>query len=346
MNPLLYGLEARGAEAAQPCAGGRRADGAIHLAGEGRGQGRLAGRHALRGPGLPLRRPRRRPQHPPTAKVSGHGAARSKVRCCCTLLPKRDMASNRRPTTRPPSTPPSPSRAKNGSSVAMKGAAAVAIRKSSANSLAQILKRSRVAVITAAMCQGHDARADPRGFPDHFFDVGICESHAVAFAAGLAKTGLRPMVTSTAPSCSGATTRSSRKSPCRTCRYAVAWIAPAWSGPTARRITASSISPICGRCRIWSSWRPATKHDLAPMIEWRSNCDGPDGHSLSQGRRPSPCRASRRRIELGKAEVFRGAATACSSPAARCAGVLQAADRLAEEGLDSASSTPVRQAVR
>ncbi len=30
--------------------------------------------------------------------------------------------------------------------------------------------------------------------PERFFDVGICESHAVAFAAGHAKTGLRPIV--------------------------------------------------------------------------------------------------------------------------------------------------------
>jgi 1-deoxy-D-xylulose-5-phosphate synthase len=31
-------------------------------------------------------------------------------------------------------------------------------------------------------------------FPDRFFDTGICESHAVAFAAGQAKAGLRPIV--------------------------------------------------------------------------------------------------------------------------------------------------------
>ncbi|MCS7016454.1 MAG: 1-deoxy-D-xylulose-5-phosphate synthase, partial [Gemmatales bacterium] len=30
-------------------------------------------------------------------------------------------------------------------------------------------------------------------FPDRFFDVGICEAHAVAFSAGLAKAGLRPV---------------------------------------------------------------------------------------------------------------------------------------------------------
>src|SRR5262249_23054918 len=34
-------------------------------------------------------------------------------------------------------------------------------------------------------------RAD---FPTRFFDVGICESHSVAFAAGMAKAGMRPIV--------------------------------------------------------------------------------------------------------------------------------------------------------
>ena len=31
-------------------------------------------------------------------------------------------------------------------------------------------------------------------FPDRFFDVGICESHAVGMAAGMAKAGMRPVV--------------------------------------------------------------------------------------------------------------------------------------------------------
>jgi 1-deoxy-D-xylulose-5-phosphate synthase len=52
----------------------------------------------------------------------------------------------------------------------------------------------RVAVITAAMCQGNKLEKVRADFPDRFFDTGICESHAVAFAAGLAKTGLRPIV--------------------------------------------------------------------------------------------------------------------------------------------------------
>ena len=52
----------------------------------------------------------------------------------------------------------------------------------------------RVAVITAAMCQGNMLEPIRDEFPERFFDVGICESHAVALAAGLAKAGLRPIV--------------------------------------------------------------------------------------------------------------------------------------------------------
>lgn len=52
----------------------------------------------------------------------------------------------------------------------------------------------RVTVITAAMCQGNKLEPVREQFPDRFFDVGICESHAVAFAAGQCKTGARPIV--------------------------------------------------------------------------------------------------------------------------------------------------------
>ncbi|TWU36077.1 1-deoxy-D-xylulose-5-phosphate synthase [Novipirellula artificiosorum] len=62
-----------------------------------------------------------------------------------------------------------------------------AIRKSMAED-------DRVTIITAAMCQGNKLEPVREQFPERFFDVGICESHAVAFAAGQCKTGLRPIV--------------------------------------------------------------------------------------------------------------------------------------------------------
>ncbi|MEL7496788.1 MAG: 1-deoxy-D-xylulose-5-phosphate synthase [Planctomycetota bacterium] len=58
----------------------------------------------------------------------------------------------------------------------------------------QMRHNEKVTVITAAMCQGNKLEPVREEFPDRFFDVGICESHAVAFAAGQAKVGLRPIV--------------------------------------------------------------------------------------------------------------------------------------------------------
>jgi 1-deoxy-D-xylulose-5-phosphate synthase len=55
-------------------------------------------------------------------------------------------------------------------------------------------KDSRVAVLTAAMCEGNKLQKIREAFPDQFFDTGICESHAVAFAGGMAKAGAKPVV--------------------------------------------------------------------------------------------------------------------------------------------------------
>jgi len=51
-----------------------------------------------------------------------------------------------------------------------------------------------IVAITAAMCSGTGLSEFARRFPDRFFDVGICEEHAVVFAAGLAAAGMRPFV--------------------------------------------------------------------------------------------------------------------------------------------------------
>jgi 1-deoxy-D-xylulose-5-phosphate synthase len=58
----------------------------------------------------------------------------------------------------------------------------------------RMLSDERVTVLTAAMCQGNKLEPIRERFADRFFDVGICESHAVAFAAGQCKAGLRPIV--------------------------------------------------------------------------------------------------------------------------------------------------------
>ncbi|MDB4896770.1 MAG: 1-deoxy-xylulose 5-phosphate synthase, partial [Firmicutes bacterium] len=52
---------------------------------------------------------------------------------------------------------------------------------------------SRVVAITAAMPEGMGLMKYAKEFPNRYFDVGIAEQHGVTFAAGLAKSGMRPI---------------------------------------------------------------------------------------------------------------------------------------------------------
>ena len=60
--------------------------------------------------------------------------------------------------------------------------------------IAEAEKDDRVVAISAAMPDGTGLADFRQRFGDRMIDVGICESHAVAMAAGLAKGGLRPVV--------------------------------------------------------------------------------------------------------------------------------------------------------
>ena len=63
------------------------------------------------------------------------------------------------------------------------------------NAIYRLMKDDeRFCVITAAMTQGNMLEPLREEYPKRFFDVGICEEHAVVFAAGLAKAGMRPIV--------------------------------------------------------------------------------------------------------------------------------------------------------
>lgn len=55
-------------------------------------------------------------------------------------------------------------------------------------------KDSRVIGITAGMLSGTSVCEMQKAFPERVFDVGISEGHAVTFAGGLAKDGMRPFV--------------------------------------------------------------------------------------------------------------------------------------------------------
>ena len=51
----------------------------------------------------------------------------------------------------------------------------------------------KVIALTAAMPDGTGLSKFEKVFPDRYYDTGICESHLTAMAAGMAKSGLRPV---------------------------------------------------------------------------------------------------------------------------------------------------------
>lgn len=63
------------------------------------------------------------------------------------------------------------------------------------NTLVELAEKDkRVIAITAAMPEGTGTDIFRKRFPERFVDTGICEQHAVTFAAGLASRGLRPVL--------------------------------------------------------------------------------------------------------------------------------------------------------
>src|SRR5262245_12248367 len=79
--------------------------------------------------------------------------------------------------------------------VSLKRGGSKAYTDAASSAIYEVMKENpKVTVMTAAMCQGNKLEKVRADFPDRFFDVGICESHAVAFAAGQAKAGGRPIV--------------------------------------------------------------------------------------------------------------------------------------------------------
>lgn len=85
---------------------------------------------------------------------------------------------------------------RNGDSVEyLKKGSATAFTNLVSNSIYSAMEEDeRVCVLTAAMCEGNKLQRIRDDFPNRFFDTGICEGHAVAFAAGMAKAGRRPVV--------------------------------------------------------------------------------------------------------------------------------------------------------
>jgi 1-deoxy-D-xylulose-5-phosphate synthase len=203
--------------------------------------------------------------------------------------------------------------------------------------LEQMRANPKVVIITAAMCQGNMLEPIRDEFPDRFFDVGICESHAVAFAAGLAKVGMRPIVDIYSTFMQRAYDQifqevSLQKLPVTLLLDRAGLVGA--DGPTHHGVfDLTYLRPMPNLVVM----APGDAADVAPMVDWALHHDAPVAirYPKTAGvtvERPTP-KNGEFDLRLGKAQVLRqgndGALIACGTMLDAC---MQAASLLAEDG--------------
>ena len=192
----------------------------------------------------------------------------------------------------------------------------------------------RVAIITAAMCQGNMLEPIRDEFPDRFFDVGICESHAVILAAGMAKTGIRPIVDIYSTFLQRSYDQifqelALQNLPVLLLLDRAGVVGP--DGPTHHGVFDLTYLRSMPNMTVMA---PGDGADVAPMIDWALQHDGPVAIRYPKAPAESVPREVKP-IQFGEAEVLRrgndGTFVACGATLGAC---VQAADRLAAEDLD------------
>ena len=199
----------------------------------------------------------------------------------------------------------------------------------------QMRANPKVVAITAAMCQGTMLEPVRDEFPDRFFDVGICESHAVAFAAGLAKAGLRPIVDIYSTFMQRAYDQifqevALQNLPVTLLLDRAGLVGP--DGPTHHGVFDLSYLRPMPNLAVMA---PGDAADVAPMLDWALNHDGPTAirYPKTAGGGMWPARPLCRRCpgQGGNcSQRRRWSADRLWHVAGRC---VRAADRLAEDGI-------------
>ena len=197
----------------------------------------------------------------------------------------------------------------------------------------------RVTVITAAMCQGNKLGRIRDEIPDRFFDVGICESHAVAFAAGQAKAGLRPIVDIYSTFLQRAYDQIFQEVALQNLPVTFLLDRAGLAGPDGPTHHGAF---DFGYLRVFPNMvvmAPADEHDLTRMVEFALAHPAPCAIRYPKASVPAEAvlGGTRPPIELGQSEVLRwgedGAIICCGALLGSC---LAAADKLQTEGLDVA----------
>ena len=194
-------------------------------------------------------------------------------------------------------------------------------------------KDPKVVTITAAMCQGNKLEKVRQDFPARFFDTGICESHAVAFAAGLAKSGIRPIAAIYSTFLQRAFDQlfqevALQNLPVTFCLDRAGLTGP--DGPTHHGVFDTVYLRLLPNFVVMA---PGDELDVAPMLRFALNCPGPASLRYPKANLEKVERGDAP-IELGQAEVHEwgddAMLVAYGSLFPSC---VKAAERLRQEGL-------------
>jgi len=200
--------------------------------------------------------------------------------------------------------------------------------------IAQLRGNERVTVLTAAMCQGNKLEKVREEFLERFFDTGICESHTVAFAAGQAKVGLRPIVDIYSTFLQRAYDHIFQEVALQNLPVTFMLDRGGLAGPDGP--THHGIFDF-GYLRVFPNMvvmAPGDAKDLPAMLDFALHHDSPcairypKAAAVELARSPAP-------LELGRSEVLSwgtdGCLVSCGALLPRC---VEAAERLCAEGFD------------
>lgn len=216
--------------------------------------------------------------------------------------------------------------------VSLKRGGSKAYTDAASSAIYQVMQENpRVVAITAAMCQGNKLEKVRADFPTRFFDTGICESHAVAFAAGLAKTGVRPIVAIYSTFLQRSFDQlfqevALQNLPVTLCLDRAGLTGP--DGPTHHGVFDTTYLRLFPNFVVMA---PGDELDLAPMLRFALEHSGPASLRYPKASLEKVERAAAP-LELGQAEIFEwgtdGAILAYGSLFPTC---VKAAQRLREE---------------
>jgi 1-deoxy-D-xylulose-5-phosphate synthase len=223
------------------------------------------------------------------------------------------------------------------------GCKVIPVKKASAPSYTNVISdaiyaamkaNDKVCVLTAAMCEGNALQPIRADFPDRFFDTGICEGHAVAFAGGMAKSGMRPIVDIYSTFLQRSFDQifqevALQNLPVTFCLDRAGLCGP--DGPTHHGVFDNSYMRIFPNMVVMA---PGDERDVAPMMDFALTHSGPVSLRYPKANVENVERATTP-ITLGKSEVLEwGEDGMIVSFGAMLSTCVKAALKLREQGLD------------